>query len=248
MENQATTSNHARRSEYFQDAAVFYDLDMTFVDTGSFYVYLYYAMSLPKLPARMRRVATLALASPVYLAAEVLRRGLASTLFQRSHKGMPADSLKLLGSTLVRDALIPHLDPALENNIQSAKEAGLKQYIVTAAVDTIAEPLANALGLDGCIANRLEIKDGLATGRLVPPALNGLNKADAVEALAKREGIRLERSYVYGDARSDLKLLELVAHPVVVNPNRGLRSRAKSQGWPVLQMGRPSKSRSLALI
>ncbi len=248
MEKEPTSSAAAKQNQYFHGAAVFYDLDMTFVDTGSFYVYLYYALSLPQLPQRMRRVATLALASPVYLAAEVLRRGLASTLFQRSHKGMPADSLKLLGDQLVRDALIPHLDPGLNNNIHTAREAGMKQYIITGAVDTIAQPLADALGLDGAIANRLEIKDGVATGRLVAPALNANNKAAAVEALAKREGIRLDLSYVFGDARSDGKLLDLVAHPIVVNPNRGLRSRAKSHGWPVLQMGRPSKGRALALI
>ena len=39
-------------------------------------------------------------------------------------------------------------------------------------------------------------------------------------------------------------MLSAVGHPTVVNPDRGLRKAASSNGWPVLQFTRPVALRS----
>lgn len=53
--------------------------------------------------------------------------------------------------------------------------------------------------------------------------------------LADREH-RLEGSSFYSDSRNDLPLLELVDHPVAVNPDPVLAAIANQRDWPVLDL------------
>ena len=39
----------------------------------------------------------------------------------------------------------------------------------------------------------------------------------------------------YSDSHTDLPFLEVVGHPVVVNPDRALRRIAAERAWPVLE-------------
>jgi hypothetical protein len=66
----------------------------------------------------------------------------------------------------------------------------------------------------------------------------GAGKARAIEQLAAREGIDLAVSYAYSDSQSDLPMLRLVGHPVVVNPDAELRRIAREEGWEVLRFER----------
>jgi phosphoserine phosphatase len=46
---------------------------------------------------------------------------------------------------------------------------------------------------------------------------------------------------------SDVKLLEMVGHPVVVNPDPRLRKRAEERGWPIEDWGAaPEKQANLS--
>jgi phosphoserine phosphatase len=78
-----------------------------------------------------------------------------------------------------------------------------------------------------------EHKDGFYTGRLVGDLLHGKAKADAVRALAEREGLDLERSFAYGDSTNDVAILSEVGFPCAINPDGRLRKHAAEVGWPV---------------
>jgi phosphoserine phosphatase len=45
-----------------------------------------------------------------------------------------------------------------------------------------------------------------------------------------------EESWFYSDSANDLPLLELVSHPVVVDPDPRLEAHAASRGWPILRL------------
>ena len=72
-------------------------------------------------------------------------------------------------------------------------------------------------------------------------------KARAIEALAEREGIDLASSYAYSDSESDLPMLQLVGHPVAVNPDRELAQVARDHGWQVLRFERLGRRLKTAL-
>jgi phosphoserine phosphatase len=46
----------------------------------------------------------------------------------------------------------------------------------------------------------------------------------------------LAGSYFYSDSQNDLPLLELVEHPVAVDPDDSLRSLAMARNWPVMSL------------
>ena len=60
-------------------------------------------------------------------------------------------------------------------------------------------------------------------------------KADILNGVAAHYNLDLSRSYAYGDSPGDFHALQLVGHPFVVNPIRGMARIAKQQGWPVTQ-------------
>ena len=59
----------------------------------------------------------------------------------------------------------------------------------------------------------------------------GPYKAEAIHEVAELEGIDLERSYAYSDSVTDLPMLEVVGHPVAVNPDRDLARVAEDREW-----------------
>jgi phosphoserine phosphatase len=63
--------------------------------------------------------------------------------------------------------------------------------------------------------------------------LHGRAKADAVRVLARSTGLNLRASCAYSDSINDLPLLEAVAYPHAVNPDRRLRRMAIERHWPV---------------
>ncbi|HXJ25222.1 MAG TPA: haloacid dehalogenase-like hydrolase, partial [Streptosporangiaceae bacterium] len=89
------------------------------------------------------------------------------------------------------------------------------------------------LGLTGALGTVAETRDGVYTGALVGGLLHGEAKAEAVRALAAREGLDLSLCSAYSDSANDLPMLQLVGHPHVVNPDSRLLAEARQQGWPV---------------
>ena len=87
-------------------------------------------------------------------------------------------------------------------------------------------------------ASRSEIVDGHYTGRSGGRFTYREGKAEAIRELAAKEDIDLAASYAYSDSESDLPMLRLVGHPVVVNPDSTLARVAGEQGWEVLRFER----------
>ena len=112
-------------------------------------------------------------------------------------------------------------------------EAGRRVWLVTATPVELATIIAKRLKLTGALGTVAESVDGLYTGRLVGDVLHGAAKADAVRALAAREGLDLSRCAAYSDSINDIPLLSMVGRPVAVNPDSALRAEARSRGWEI---------------
>jgi HAD superfamily hydrolase (TIGR01490 family) len=111
--------------------------------------------------------------------------------------------------------------------------AGEQVWLVSATPIEMAQVIADRLGLTGALGTVAERVDGVYTGALVGEPLHGAVKADAVRALAEREGLDLAGCSAYSDSVHDVPLLELVGHPCAVNPDARLRAYARQRGWPV---------------
>jgi len=122
-------------------------------------------------------------------------------------------------------------------------DAGRKIFLVSSSPTEIVAHLADYLGVDECIASRSRVDgDGRYTGELDFYAY-GPHKAAAVRAAAGRDGIDLSRSYAYSDSITDAPMLELVGHPVAVNPDRELARLARQKGWEIREFDQPVRLR-----
>ncbi len=79
------------------------------------------------------------------------------------------------------------------------------------------------------------------TGGLSEPFCYGPGKAQAIAKLAAERGYDLKLCYSYSDSVSDLPMLELVGHPVAVNPDRELERIARAKNWPIVEFSRTAK-------
>ena len=116
---------------------------------------------------------------------------------------------------------------------QQHLDAGQRVFLVTATPVELAKIIARRLGLTGALGTVSEVVDGLYTGRLVGEPLHGPSKAEAVRALAEREGLDLARCTAYSDSSNDLPMMSAVGHAVAVNPDSGLREAARERGWEI---------------
>jgi HAD superfamily hydrolase (TIGR01490 family) len=116
---------------------------------------------------------------------------------------------------------------------QKHLDAGQRVWLVTATPIELAGIIAHRLGLTGALGTVSEIVDGKYTGRLVGEMMHGEAKAEAVLALAEREGLDLARCTAYSDSSNDLPMLSLTGTAVAVNPDSELRSVARARGWDI---------------
>ncbi|MDX6266539.1 MAG: hypothetical protein QOD70_1279 [Frankiales bacterium] len=116
---------------------------------------------------------------------------------------------------------------------QAHLDAGQRVWLVTATPVELARIIAKRLGLTGALGTVAEVENGLYTGRLVGEPLHGASKAEAVKALAEREGLDLSRCTAYSDSANDIPMLSTVGRGVAINPDTGLRNAARANGWEI---------------
>ena len=112
-------------------------------------------------------------------------------------------------------------------------DAGQRVWLVTATPVELATIISRRLGLTGALGTVSEVEEGRYTGRLVGEPLHGPAKAEAVRALAEREGLDLSRCTAYSDSANDIPMLSVVGRAVAVNPDGELRDHARANGWEI---------------
>ncbi|HTD50052.1 MAG TPA: HAD-IB family hydrolase [Acidimicrobiia bacterium] len=147
--------------------------------------------------------------------------------------GLPVDEVVQLGEQVYDERLTGRIWEGTRGLADQHVMLGEPVWLVTGAPLELAQIVARRLHLTGALGTVAEIDNGAWTGRLVGDVLHGPAKATAVRALAAREGLDLGRSSAYSDSINDLPMLESVAFPHAVNPDRRLRCVAEARGWPV---------------
>jgi HAD superfamily hydrolase (TIGR01490 family) len=148
-------------------------------------------------------------------------------------KGHPVTELEELSEEIFDEAMAHRIWPGTRALAQMHLDQGQRVWLVTAAPVEIARIIARRLGLTGAMGTVSEHVDGVYTGRLVGDMLHGPAKAEAVRALAAREGLDLDRCAAYSDSYNDLPMLSLVGDPCVINPDAKLRDHARAEGWRI---------------
>jgi len=132
----------------------------------------------------------------------------------------------------IREWIVPRI-PAAARALLDSHRSDLV-VIATATNRFITEPIAQELGVEHLIATEPEIRAGRFTGKVAgTPSFREGKAQRAREWLAAR-GRALgdfPESWFYSDSINDRPLLELVTHPVAVDPDPLLEKLARERGW-----------------
>jgi thioester reductase-like protein len=86
-------------------------------------------------------------------------------------RGVTRDRLDLLGEEFFLYKLKPRLKERGVRQVQELIESGAEVVLVSQGLDHVMRPLAQHLGVKRIVANRLDFRDGTATGRLLEPVI-----------------------------------------------------------------------------
>jgi HAD superfamily hydrolase (TIGR01490 family) len=216
--------------------AAFYDVDGTLVRTNIVHTYAYYAMNSGSVASIAARTLGVAASVPLFKALDMLDRKTFNELFYRYYTGLTEDRLVTLAEDMLEDVLKPALFPQAKDLIEEARRAGCRIVLVTGALDFTIRPLARYLGADDLIANKMQFVGGVATGKVIPPIIEGANKAHAIRQYCVKNQLALDKCHAYSDSASDYAMLAIVGRPTAVNPDVRLRSLARAYQWPILDL------------
>jgi len=213
-------------------AACYFDVDGTLVRTNLIQPTLYYLRNQGTPVQTALQLGKALFRAPRMARAELLDRRLFNELLYSAYAGMSEDRLVVLADEVFNNVLRPSFFPAAKSLVEKSKAAGHDLVFVSGALDLIVERLATYLGGGDVIANRLEMKDGIATGKLLNPVVAGPEKARIVRDHARAHGHDLDECFAFSDSYSDVPMLSVVGHPAAVNPDRRLALLAKAYSWP----------------
>jgi phosphoserine phosphatase len=115
----------------------------------------------------------------------------------------------------VRDAV--RLTPGARTLVRTLKRLGFTVALVSGGFLEVVEPIARGLDIDHVRANRLEVADGVLTGRLLGEVVDRAGKAAALREFATAEGLPLSRTVAIGDGANDLDMLAAAGLGVAFN-------------------------------
>jgi HAD superfamily hydrolase (TIGR01490 family) len=226
-------------------AAAFFDLDRTLISGSSVFVFAVEAWRAGVVPTSEIVGAT----------AEALAFRMVGATDERSDEVRMRMLAKVEGASVaeldavaqtVLPKLVERVRPESRGLLKMHADAGRDTWIVSASPQAIIEPLAEALAMTGGIGTKAVVADGRYTSELDGSFVYGQGKAEAIQKLVAERGYDLGRSYAYSDSASDLPMMDLVGHPVAVNPDGPLEDVAHDRGWPIVVFARKTK-RAIAL-
>jgi HAD superfamily hydrolase (TIGR01490 family) len=145
-------------------------------------------------------------------------------------------TLMALREQFMREEIDRIMLPAAQALLESHREQGHTLLIITATNRFVTELIAKRLGVDDLLATDPELLDNRYTGKVAGIPCFREGKVTRLNQWLREYGENLEDSWFYSDSHNDLPLLELVSHPVAVDPDETLAFHAEQKGWKIISL------------
>ena len=136
----------------------------------------------------------------------------------------------------MREKIEPCITAAAEGLVARHRDAGDTLMIITATNAFVTGPIAARFGIAELIATEPEVRDGRYTGRVAGTPSFREGKITRLRQWLESHDTALDGACFYSDSHNDLPLLELVDHPVAVDPDETLAAHAQANAWPVISL------------
>jgi len=221
--------------------AAIFDVDGTLVNANAVDYYVFFIRRLYRGFEKHVKLFQLILKAPYFFFLDKIDRRRFDLSFYRNYSGLPLKAIESLSKECFETVFSPNL---LKETLACAArhhEKGHRIILASGTLDFILYPLAGFLNAEGIVSSSMLSRDGLLSGNLKEAPVSGIFKAERIKRYAEQHKIDLLQSYAYADSFSDLPLLNMVGHPVAVNPGVRLKKTAKEKKWEILSAGCPQK-------
>lgn len=136
----------------------------------------------------------------------------------------------------LKEKIQPVILPKATQLIEQHRCRGHTLLIITATNDFITTPIAKLLHIDNLIATKAQIEENKYTGEV-----SGIPSFAEGKVILYKEWLKINKfipqnSFFYSDSHNDIPLLSYVTHPVVVDPDKILKNKAKQNNWKIISL------------
>jgi phosphoserine phosphatase len=118
------------------------------------------------------------------------------------------------------------LQPGARTLVRTMRASGATTLLVSGGFTLFTAYVAELAGFERHQGNRLELRDGRLTGRVLPPILGADAKLRSLEAAAAARGLGPAACLAVGDGANDRPMLEAAGLAVAFRPHPVLRAAA----------------------
>lgn len=133
--------------------------------------------------------------------------------------GLPIDvAVRAAESTTIR--------PGAAELVADLKRAGVMVAAFSGGFTLVENHLRASLPLDHFRANRLEVRQGLLTGRLLGPMMDAQSKAENLRQLAAEHAVAMSQTAAIGDGANDIPMVAVAGLGIAFNGKPALKRAA----------------------
>ena len=118
------------------------------------------------------------------------------------------------------------LSKGVKELVSTLKFLGYKIGVVTGGFDFFSNHLKDKFGFDYAFANRLELKNGKLTGRVIGDIIDAAGKARIINHIAREEKFLLDQVVAVGDGANDALMLGQAGLGIAYNARKSLVNAA----------------------
>lgn len=223
-----TSSEHKRRKKYI----AFFDLDRTMIRAVS-------GRALARGAYRNGLMGNGDLAKALWLSVSYKFRLRDPVLIMHEMigwvKGLPEEIFTNLCRTVFGEILLPSAYNMVGPEIEMHRKNHGKTVILSSSLLQICRQFTTYFGMDDVVCSEIEAQNGILTGRASGSLCFGPEKLVRMKEYCEKNNSNPEEAWYYADSFSDVPVLEVVGHPVCVNPDKQLMKRALENKWKIYQ-------------
>lgn len=149
------------------------------------------------------------------------------------------EQLYLWREQFLKEVITPIVLPAAQQLVETHRQRGDTLLVITATNRFVTEPIVKRYGIEHLLASTPEFIAGRYTGKVEGIPCFQAGKVQNLQQWLQQTGESLEDSWFYSDSHNDLPLLNLVTHPVAVDPDEKLKQIATEKNWSIISLREP---------
>jgi long-chain acyl-CoA synthetase len=169
--SELSSAIHNERTRLASGTPIYWRVEGSLLELSALRQVGFFTWNAQSFAERWRRRTGMALMTILRPVAYLSGRTLATRLLYTLLRGVTRDRLDLLGEEYFEYYLKPRLRKEAVDSVRRMVSEGQPMVLVGQSLDHVIRPLAQFLGVNQFLANRMEFRDGVATGRLLLPVV-----------------------------------------------------------------------------